>query len=127
MQTNSWNSGGSHVAEWKLETTEADIDAALKRARLEPELPRAISAEYDQVQDAIVLQIDDGRRLVIPRKVMQGLESATESQLSQIEIYGGSDIAWPQLDVDHNLRSLLVNRYGSEKWMKSLKKSMVAA
>lgn len=108
-------------------TTDADIDAALERAKSLPPEPHAICGEYNLDLDLVILRLDDGRRLVLPREQMQGLEDATEGQLSHIEIFGGTDIAWPDLDVDHNLRSLLVGRYGSEKWMQNLQKRTVAA
>ena len=56
------------MAAGKLITTDADIDAALERSRNLPELPNAIAGEYDSRLDLIVLRIDDGRRLVIPRR-----------------------------------------------------------
>ncbi|HZL28113.1 MAG TPA: DUF2442 domain-containing protein [Acidobacteriaceae bacterium] len=108
-------------------TTDEQIDAAIERSKHLPELPTAIAAEYDSRLELIVLRIDDGRRLVIPREQMQGLENATEAQLSDIQIFGGTDVAWPQLDVDHYLPSLLEGRYGSEKWMRSLERKQVAA
>jgi len=64
---------------------------------------------------------------LVPREQMQGLQNATEAQLGHIEIFGGTDITWSDLDVDHNLRSLLVGRYGSEKWMHSLQHRTVSA
>ena len=109
-------------------TTEADIDAALERAANAPELARALSAEYNRELDVVVLHIDTGRRLVIPREELQGLQDATEAQLSHIEVFGGLDIAWPDLDVDHYLPYLLEGSYGSDRWMQALsKKSMAAA
>ncbi len=115
------------MAEWICTTTDAEIDAALELAKSLPPEPHALSGEYNRELDLIILRLDDGRRLVLPRKQMQGLQDATEAQLAHIEIFGGTDNAWPALDVDHNLRSLLVGRYGSEKWMKSLQRSTVAA
>jgi hypothetical protein len=117
------------MKEATLITTEADIEAALERARNDPEpdLPRALSAFYDRALDIIVLRIDNGRRLVIPREELQGLENATEAQISQIEIFSGLDIAWPQLDLDHYLPALVEGIYGSEKWMQSLERRAVAA
>jgi len=108
-------------------TTEADIDAAYERARNSPPLPRALSACYDRALDVIVLHVDTGRRLVIPREELQGLENATEEQIAQIEIFGGLDIAWPQLDLDHYLPALVKGIYGSDKWMESLHGHAVAA
>ncbi len=108
-------------------TTDADIEAALERARNEPPLPAALSAEYNRELDAIVIKVDDGRRLLIPREQMQGLEEATDAQLAQIEIFAGVDIAWPQLDVDHYLPYLLEGRYATENWTQARQKQVVAA
>ncbi len=108
-------------------TTDAEVDAALERAKSLPPEPHALSGEYLPAHDLIVLHLDNGRRLVLQRELLQGLQNATEAQLAHIEIFGGTDIAWPDLDVDHNLRSLLVHRYGSEKWMQSLQTDHVLA
>ena len=115
------------MADWVCTTTDEEIDAALERAKNEPELPRALSVEYNDALDVIVLRIDDGRRIVIPREEMQGLENAIPSQLSEIEIHGGLDIAWPQLDVDHYLPYLLEGKYATERWKKERKRHKVTA
>jgi Protein of unknown function (DUF2442) len=108
-------------------TTEADIEAAMERARNEPPLPQALSAEYNRELDVVVIKLDNKRRLVIPREEMQGLEDASETQLAQIEIFGGLDIAWPQLDVDHYLPYLLDGNYATESWKQSRQRETVAA
>ena len=118
------------ISKWStVEEIDAEIDAALERAKLDPQPdpPMAIAAEYDARLDLVLLSIDNGRRLALPRKELQGLEDATESQLSHIEIFGGLDIAWPQLDVDHYLPSLMAGTYGSDRWMQSLNRTSTAA
>ncbi len=103
-------------------TTDEEIDAALERARHVPDLPGAVSAEYHKGLDVIELQLEGGRRLLLPRMEIQGLEAASKEQLSQIDIYAGVDIAWPLLDVDHYLPSLIAGQYGSTKWMRRLER-----
>ena len=110
----------------KVRTTDAEIDAALERARLLPDPPMATSAAYDKRLDVIVLKLNSGRRVVIPRENLQGLESATEEQIAHIEIFGGLDIAWPELDLDHYLPALMEGIYGSDRWMQSLDKRAAA-
>jgi len=109
--------------------TDAEIDAWLEKARQDtsPPDPSALSAEYLRSLDLIVLKIDDGSRLVIPREQLQGLEDATPEQLAHIEIFGGNDIAWPDLDVDHYLPHLLQGKYASESWKKSREQHAIAA
>jgi hypothetical protein len=116
------------VAKWVLTTTDAEIDAALEEARKAPAEPEAVSAEYlGGTADLVVIRLNTGVRLTIPREELQGLQNATEAQLAQIEIHAGVDIAWPQLDVDHYLPYLLEHRYGSTKWMQALQQRGVVA
>ena len=111
----------------KVMITDEEIDAALERARLQPERPTAVAAEYNRALDLVVLSIDNGQRLEIPRAQLQGLEDANEAQLADIQIFAGVDIAWPQLDVDHYLPHLLEGKYASEKWKKAREQQTVAA
>jgi hypothetical protein len=115
------------MGDWKVAITDADIDAALEDARDLPPEPVALSAEYNRALDLIILKIKDGSRLVIQRELLQGLENATPEQLAHIEIFGGNDIAWPDLDVDHYLPHLIEGRYASEKWKRTRKPQPVAA
>jgi hypothetical protein len=107
--------------------TDAEIDAALERAREFDKEPRVRAAEYNRDLDVVVLHLTTGRRLVIPRDELQGLDGATANQLALIEIFAGLSLAWPQLDVDHYLPHLLEGRYGSERWMEALQRRGVAA
>ena len=108
------------MGEWKLAPDiEEQIDRALAEAAAAPPEPIALSAEYNRDFDMLILRLDTGRRLLIPREELQGLENATEAQLSQIEIHAGVDIAWPQLDVDHYLPYLLEGNYATERWKTS--------
>ncbi len=117
------------MSEFTVSITDEDIDAALAEARLQPDEPHAISAEYvGGKADVIVIQLSTGGRLTIPREELQGLENATESQLSEIQIWGpGASLSWPQLDVDHYVPHLLEHRYGSKAWMEKLRVRGVAA
>ncbi len=46
-------------------TTDEEIDTALEQARLMPEWPRAVSAEYNRQLDLVIVKIDNGQRLRI--------------------------------------------------------------
>ena len=108
-------------------TTDEEIDAALEEARNLPPEPPAVSAEWNRALDVILLRLDNGRRLVIPREDLQGLRDATPEQISDIQVFFGVDICWPQLDLDHSLRWLLKGRYGNDHWMEALERPAVAA
>ena len=108
-------------------TTQADIDAALERAKQFDHYPRILSAEYQPAVDAFLLRLDTKRRFFVPREDLEGLENATPAQLSEIEIYAGLSLAWPQLDVDHYLPYILQRRGGAEQWMHAPLPDAVAA
>jgi hypothetical protein len=109
--------------------TDAEVDAWLEEARQDTSAPdpSALSAEYIRSLDLVLIKMDNDSRLVIPREQLQGLENATPDQLAHIEIFGGNDIAWPALDVDHYLPHLLAGRYSTERWKQSRKPQPIAA
>ena len=112
---------------WKVVISDEEIDEALERSKNQQPRPNAVTAVYDARFDLIILVLDTGARLTIPREQLQDLQQAHPAQLSEIEIHSGVNIAWPQLDVDLYLPYLLEGRYGSTEWMQSLQRKMTAA
>lgn len=106
----------------KIVTTDDEIDAAIRRARLfAPYERQVLRASYSPRTDRIMLHMDNGVVHSIPRKLMQGLADAAPSALQRIEILGsGTGLYWPALDVAHSATGLLSGVYGSVKWMKNL-------
>jgi hypothetical protein len=97
-----------------------EIDRAISRAQQRADEPLVTEAEYTCAagMDLFILTLNDGHRCVIPREELQGLQSATKKQLSNIEILGGgTGLHWPALDVDLYVPSLLQGVYGNRQWM----------
>lgn len=68
--------------------------------------------------DLLILKLSDGRRHLIPREELQGLQSATRKQLANVEIVGGgTGLHWPDLDADRYAPALLRGIYGNKQWM----------
>jgi hypothetical protein len=104
-----------------LRTTDAEIDTALERARLEPEPPTAVSARYHSSTDSIILVLKSGRRLIVPREEIQGLATARRSDVAEIEIENlGTALTWPRLDLDYSIEGLLKGITGNRRWMQEL-------
>lgn len=104
----------------KIVTTNAEIDRAIEHAKNLQGEPRVTEVEYRAGAglDLLVLKLSDGRRHVIPREDLQGLQSATKEQIGRVQILGkGTGLHWPALDVDLYVPSLLRGVYGSKKWM----------
>jgi hypothetical protein len=111
---------GATTRRRKVTTTNAEIDRALERAqrlRNEP-LVRAVEYKPGPGLDLIILKLSDGRRHLIPRELLQGLESATSKQIAHVEIVGGgTGLHWPDLDADLYVPALLRGVYGNRRWM----------
>ncbi|MGD0368624.1 MAG: DUF2442 domain-containing protein [Acidobacteriaceae bacterium] len=110
----------------KVVTTDAEIDRALLRAGALEGEPRVVSVEYRPGAglDLLILKLSDGRREIIPREDLQGLENATREQVAQVEILGkGTGLHWPELNVDHYVPGLLKHIYGTKRWMAEIGRS----
>jgi len=101
------------------EMTDAQIDAALERglaARLNE--PRAATARYDGRSGRVVVELTNGCTFAFPPKLAQGLEAASEEQLSEVEILGaGSGLHWEALDADLSIAGLLAGLFGTRAYL----------
>ena len=101
------------------EFTDAQIDAAVARGetrRLSE--PHAKSARFDRKSRRIVVDLENGCVFAFPPELAQGLEDASDAELSQIEILGaGYGLHWEALDVDFSVPGLLAGLFGTRAWM----------
>jgi Protein of unknown function (DUF2442) len=100
--------------------TDAEFKRAIERAKRLRNEPLVTEVQYrpGPELDLLILKLSDGRRHVIPRENLQGLQSATKEQLARIEIVGGgTGLHWPDLDADLYVPGLLRGLYGNKKWM----------
>ena len=101
------------------ELSDTQIDAALERgraARLHE--PRASAARYDRQLGRVVVELTNGCTFTFPPGLAQGLQTATEDQLAQVEILGaGYGLHWEALDADLSMPSLLSGLFGTRAFM----------
>ncbi len=99
----------------RLLTTDEEIDAALEAAKHEPEEPLIVEAAYRAGAglDFLMLKLNDGRRLLIPREELKVLRNASVEQAMDLEVGPhGVDVWWPQLDDGLYLPEFLEHRWG---------------
>ena len=108
----------------RIVTTDAEIDAAIAQANVREQYrPKAVAVAYRTKDDVITIKLATGVELAIPRKLLQGLESATAEQLAEVELWGpGSSLHWESLDVDHYIPSLIEGVFGNRRWMSEIGK-----
>jgi hypothetical protein len=109
------------MAEHKVITTDAEIEAALERAKLHDHEPLARIVEHIQDLNLLIVGLSNQRRLVLPIEDLQGLEQATPAQIQNYELLGrGTGISFPDLDVDLYVPALMEGVYGNRRWMAHL-------
>lgn len=101
------------------ELTDAQIDAALERGRaVRRHEPRAAAVRYDGQLGRVVVELTNGCTFAFPPKLAQGLETATEEQLAQVEVLGaGSGLHWEVLDADLSIPGLLAGLFGTKAYL----------
>jgi hypothetical protein len=103
------------VADWVLETTDEEIDAAIERAKEFDSFPRIAEAAYhpEPGLEFLMLKLTDGRRLLIPREELGELKNATPEQAKDLFVVPTSTaVWWPQLDDGLYLPDFLEHRWG---------------
>jgi len=111
------------MAEHKVVTTDAGIEAALEKAKLHDSDPRALTVEHVEGLNLLIVRLSNGRRLVLPIEDLQGLTNATHEQIQNYELLGrGTGIGFPELDADLYVPALIEGVYGNRRWMAQLGK-----
>ena len=98
------------------ELSDTEIDAALTRGKaIRLSEPRAVAARYDRARERVVVELTNGCTFAFPPRLAQGLASATEDQLAQVEVLGsGTGLHWETLDVDLSVPDLLAGLFGTK-------------
>ena len=111
------------MAEHEVITTDAEIEAALERAKVHDGDPRARTVEHIPDLNLLIVGLSNGRRLVLPIEDIQGLFNATHEQIQNYELLGsGTGISFPDLDADLYVPALIEGVYGNRRWMAQLGK-----
>jgi hypothetical protein len=99
--------------------TSQEFEGANARAKaLKAGTPAAMSAHYDRKTKNIIVKLSTGIGIFFSPQDAQGLEDATPTQLSEIEITpSGFDLHFPKLDADLYVPALLEGALGSRQWM----------
>ena len=88
---------------------------ARARGKARAEDPSAVvGARYDSIADAIDLRFGAVGSMSIPRRLVPGLEQASETTIESIVVSPAGDaLSWPSLDVDVYVPGLVERAFGS--------------
>jgi hypothetical protein len=80
--------------------------------------PRAKSARYDRPSGRVLVELTNGCSFAFPARQAQGLENASDDDLTQIEVLGlGYGLHWEKLDADLSVPGLLAGLFGTKTYM----------
>ena len=98
--------------EREIEAANTRMENAIKRG------PVALAVRYDQRLRRVLVTLGSGLMVGFRPADVQGLERATVTDLSEIEISpSGLGLRFPSVDADVYLPALLGGAFGSERWM----------
>ncbi len=96
-------------------TTDEELDEAFEGAKDFDSFPRIVEAEFhaDAKVPYLSLHLSDGQDLLIPRKMLDELDHATDAQAADLFIDPhGVSVWWPQIDDGLYLPDFLEHRWG---------------
>ena len=101
------------------ELTDDEFEKARERGRIVFETePHAKSVRHDVKSGMTIVELYNGCTFAFPPRRLQGLEQASDEDLSQVEINGlGYGLHWEALDADFTVGGLMAGRFGSAAHM----------
>lgn len=105
---------------------DAELQSQIDQARqageqLDISEPFAVNAWYEAADQLIFIEMNNGVLMGFPPELLQGLEEATDEQLSEVELTStGYGLHWETLDVDLGVPQLISGLFGTQKWMQEL-------
>jgi len=85
------------------------------------ELPKIKSIDLEKRSRRMKFDLSNGVTLIVPADSIQGLQKASDSDLTDIELWDeGLMIYWKQLDVAFQTASLLLGVFGTKQWMRRI-------
>ena len=102
-----------------VELTDTEVDAALEHGQIAKQSePRALACRYDAMSKRVIVELTNGCIFAFPAYLGQGLEHASDEQLTQVEILGsGYGLHWEALDADLSVPGLLAGLFGTRAHM----------
>lgn len=101
-----------------MEISDQEFQAAVQRDEDLRQSGYAVSAEYDALQNRLVVDLSSGVVVMVPMHLIQELAGADPEALAKIEISpSGLALHWPSLDADVYVPGLMQGEFGTKRWM----------
>ena len=118
------------TVQWgRSQFTESEIQRQIEQATQRGEErmrrdPLATAVRYHKPTRSVVIETNKAVTLTICVDRLQGLQDASDRDLSKVEILGpGVAIEWPTLDQQFSITGLLAGVFGTDSWMAEISRS----
>jgi hypothetical protein len=105
------------------EPTDAELTAAKQRWTEErAQRPVPVSVRFDSASGRVVVEFQNGAAFMVPARLLEGLDEATDTELAEVELLGETGLHWESLDVDYSISGLMSGVFGSRAFMEAQRK-----
>lgn len=102
---------------------DAMFEAAVRRGEAARErIPVPTGVRYDADSGRIVIDFANGAAFLIPARSLQGLEDASDKELSEVTMLGETGLHWESRDVDFSIAGLMAGTFGTARFMEISRK-----
>ncbi|MGA1801556.1 DUF2442 domain-containing protein [Rhizobium sp. HT1-10] len=103
-----------------VDISDAELDEAKLRWKIErAHRPIPSSVYFDRTSGRIFVEFTNDAAFMVPARALEGLEGATDEQLSDVELLGETGLHWESLDVDYTIAGLMNGIFGSKAFMEA--------
>jgi hypothetical protein len=96
--------------------------AKLRWQQERSERPIPIGVRYDDTSSRLVITFTNGAIFMVPARLLEGLEQASDADLAKVELLGETGLHWEDLDVDFTISGLMSGIFGSRAFMEARRK-----
>ncbi|HEY0546499.1 MAG TPA: DUF2442 domain-containing protein [Pyrinomonadaceae bacterium] len=83
--------------------------------------PRAIAARYDETNNRLIVELQNGAIFIVPCALIQGLDCAEPEKIAAVKVMPrGAALHWDELDVQMSVPGLIAGIFGTRRWMAEL-------
>jgi hypothetical protein len=79
--------------------------------------PIPTSVRFDGPSGRIVVEFTNGSAFMVPARILQGLEKATDAQIADVGLLGETGLHWETLDIDYSIKGLMNGIFGTAQFM----------
>ncbi len=79
--------------------------------------PPTRGVQFNSLSGMVVVEFENDSKLSVPARSLEGLAQATDSEIAELELQGGTRLAWKNLDVIFEIGMLMRGKFSTNSFM----------